>query len=140
MPKKAAETKAKSTEEKVGRGRPPKHTQFRKGVSGNAKGRPKGSKNLSTILMEAARDQVTATIAGKPRRISKLQATAMQLATKAAGGDQASIARFLDWMDEVETRAAASKPTQFPFSAADLEVLHAIYERMKLCEPAEGNA
>lgn len=139
MPKKVVETKTKRTEETVGRGKPPKHTQFRKGVSGNVKGRPKGSKNLSTILMEAARDKVTATIAGKPRRISKLQATAMQLATKAAGGDQASIGRFLDWTDEVEKRAAANKPVQFPFSAADLEVLRAIYERMKLCEPIEGN-
>ena len=55
---------------------PPKHTQFRKGQSGNKKGRPKGSKNLSTVLMEAAGDRVTATIDGKPRRISKLQATA----------------------------------------------------------------
>ena len=38
-------------------GNPPKHTQFRKGTSGNPRGRPKGSKNLSTYLMEAARNQ-----------------------------------------------------------------------------------
>jgi hypothetical protein len=120
---------------KIGRGNPPKHTQFRKGVSGNKKGRPKGSKNLSTLVMEAARDQVTATIGGKQRRITKIQATAMQLATKAAGGDQASIARFLDWVDEFEKRAAAAKPVEFPFSEADLQVLDTIYERMKLCIP-----
>ena len=30
---------------KVGRGNPPKHTRFQKGVSGNKNGRPKGSKN-----------------------------------------------------------------------------------------------
>jgi len=59
----------------------------------------------------------------------------MQLATKAAGGDQASMARFLDWVDEFETRAAAAKPAEFPFSDADLEVLRAIHERMKLCIP-----
>ncbi len=122
-----------SSTTKVGRGNPPTHTQFQKGVSGNKKGRPKGSKNLSTLLMEAARDQVTATIDGKRRKISKLQATAMQLATKAAGGDQASIAKFLDWIDEIEKRAATAKPPEFPFSEADLQVLRTVYQRMKLC-------
>jgi hypothetical protein len=119
----------------IGRHDPPKHTQFRKGASGNPRGRPKGSKNLSTILMEAARDQVTATVDGTSRKISKLQATAMQLATQAAGGNQAAIAKFLDWIDEIEKRSAAAKPTEFPFSEADLQVLHAVYDRMKLCVP-----
>jgi hypothetical protein len=124
----------RGTLQKVGRGNPPKHTQFRKGTTGNPKGRPKGSKNLSTYLMEAARDQVSATVGGKTRKISKIQATAMQLATKAAGGDQAAIGKFLDWMDEIETRAAAVKPSQFPLSAPDIEVLRAAYERMMQCE------
>ena len=116
-------------------GNPPKHTQFRKGTSGNPRGRPKGSKNLSTYLMEAARDQVTVAISGKTRTISKLQATTMQLATKAAGGDQAAMGRFLDWVDEIETRAASVKPSQFPIGAPDIEVIRAVYERMKQCDP-----
>jgi hypothetical protein len=126
--------KVSSTAQKVGRGNPPKHTQFRKGTTGNPKGRPKGSKNLSTYLMEAARDQVSATVGGRTRKISKIQATAMQLATKAARGDQSAMGKFLDWMDEIETRAAAVKPSQFPLSAPDIEVLRAAYERMKLCD------
>ena len=120
---------------KVGKGRPPEHTRFRKGTSGNLKGRPKGSKNLSTIIMDAANAQVTATIDGKPRKISKLVAAAMQLATKAASGDQRAMGGFLDWVDEIEARAAAARPVQFPFTPADLEVLGETYERMKLCEP-----
>lgn len=90
--------------------------------------------------MEAARDQVTATVGGKTRTISKIQATTMQLATKAARGDQAAMARFLDWVDEIETRAAASRPNQFPLSEPDIEVLRVTYERMKRCAndtPAE---
>jgi len=122
----------------VGRGHPPKHTQFPKGKSGNPKGRPKGSKNMSTYLMEAAHDQVSATIGGKTRKISKLQATTMQLATKAASGDQSAMNKFLDWMDEIETRAAAARPSQFPVSEADIEVIRETYERMKRCE-SEGS-
>ncbi len=55
---------APGTMPKTGRGNPPKHTQFKKGVSGNKNGRPKGAKNLGTLLMAAGRDQVTATIDG----------------------------------------------------------------------------
>ena len=58
----------------------------------------------------------------------------MQLATKAAGGDQAAISSFLDWIDEIETRAASVKPSQFPISAPDIEVIRAVYERMKQCD------
>jgi hypothetical protein len=116
-------------------GNPPKHTQFRKGTSGNPRGRPKGSKNLATYIMEAARAQASATVGGRTRRISNLQSTTVQLATKAAGGDQAAMGRFLDWVDEIETRAASVKPSQFPLSAPDIEVIRAVYERMKQCDP-----
>src|SRR6267142_1171169 len=133
-----AEKPANGITQNVGRGHPPKHTQFRKGTSGNPTGRPKGSKNMSTLLMEAAHDQVSVTIGGKTRSISKLQATAMQLATKAATGDQAAINKFLDCMDEIETRAAAARPSHFPLSEADIEVIRETYERLKRCEP-EGS-
>src|SRR6476620_3799594 len=138
MPRKAKSmqsTKRKSAGQKVGRGNPPLHTRFKPGQSGHPQGRPKGSKNLSTLMMEAARDQVSATVGGKTRKISKIQATTMQLATKAASGDHAAMGKFLDWIDQIETRAAAVKPTQFPLSAPDIEVLRAIYDRMKQCEP-----
>jgi hypothetical protein len=139
-PGKTASGKATLAEPKIGRGNPPKRTRFTKGKSGNPKGRPKGHKNLMSIIMEASRDPVTATISGKPRTISMVQATAMQLATKAAGGDPAAIGRFLDWVDESETRAAAAKPEQFPFSDADLAVMGEVYKRMQLCEPPQtGN-
>ena len=118
-------------------GNPPENTRFKPGESGNPKGRPKGSKNLSTLMMEAARDQVSATIGGKKQRISKIQATTMQLATKAAGGDNAAITKFLAWVDEIETRAAAARPAQFPLSELDLEVLRAAYERMKQYQPKQ---
>ena len=36
----------------VGYGRPPLHTRFKPGQSGNPKGRPKGAKNEDTILRE----------------------------------------------------------------------------------------
>jgi hypothetical protein len=120
---------------KIGRGHPPKHTQFRKGVSGNSNGRPKGSKNLSTILREAAQDTVVASIGGKQRKISKVQATAMQLSNRAAAGDHKAVGKFLDWVDEIERRAAAARPREYPFSTQDLEVLREVHDRMRKCKP-----
>lgn len=38
---------------KVGRGRPPQHSKFKKGKSGNEKGRAKGQRNYVTIYREA---------------------------------------------------------------------------------------
>lgn len=102
--------------------------KFRKGVSGNPKGRPKGSKNLTTLTMEAARDQVSVEIDEKPRKISALQATVAQLASKAARGDQKAMVEFLDRIAEIEDRV---RPIEH-----DVEVLRAAYERLKQCEPA----
>ena len=123
---------------KVGRGNPPVHTRFRKGTSGNKAGRPQGSRNIRTILMEAARSRVDVTIDGKSRTISKAQATAMQLSTQAANGNPKAMNKFLDWIDEIERRAAADKPADYPFGAGDLEVLRAIEKRMRDCMPPKG--
>jgi len=59
----------------------------------------------------------------------------MQLATKAAGGDLKAMSQFLDLVDEMEARAAAARPAQFPFTPGDVEVLREMYERMKLSQP-----
>jgi len=125
-------------EPKVGRGNPPKHTQFPKGVSGNLQGRPKGSKNLRTLVLEAADHPITVEIDGKQRKISTLQATTLQLANKAAKGDAKSMAAFLDWVDQIQIQAAATKPAEFPLSDHDIEVLQAAYERLKQCDADKG--
>ena len=42
----------------VGFAKPPQRTQFRKGASGNPKGRPKGSKSMASILTKVGRQRV----------------------------------------------------------------------------------
>ena len=46
--------------EAIGYKRPPKATQFQKGQSGNPRGRPRGSKNLSTLISEALDEKLGA--------------------------------------------------------------------------------
>ena len=49
----------RSAEYQVGYGRPPQHTRFPKGQSGNPKGRPKGSRALASIWLRAMNEKVT---------------------------------------------------------------------------------
>jgi hypothetical protein len=69
----------------VGRGKPPVHTRFKKGQSGNPRGpRPK---NLPALLVEALNETVTVTIDGERREITKREAVAKQLVNKSTGAD-----------------------------------------------------
>jgi len=67
----------------VGYGRPPKHTRFRKGQSGNPKGPRKGSRALKTDLDEALRATLTITVGGKKRRGTTQALSMYALAIKA---------------------------------------------------------
>lgn len=63
-----------SDDYEIGYAKPPTHTQFKPGQSGNKKGRPKGSKNVATILEEALSKTVIVRDGDKVRRISKGEA------------------------------------------------------------------
>jgi uncharacterized protein DUF5681 len=71
----------------VGFQRPPRHTQFRKGTSGNPKGRPRETKNLAAVLDEALAEKVAIVENGRRRKITKRCAMIKQLVNKAASGD-----------------------------------------------------
>ena len=51
---------------KVGRGRPPLHSRYKPGQSGNPGGRPKGVRNLRTLIAEEFTREVTAKEGGRP--------------------------------------------------------------------------
>ena len=74
----------------VGYKKPPVHTRFQKGQSGNPRGRPRGSKNLSTLLIEALDKLVVVTENGKRRKIAKRELGIAQLVNKFAMGPTAT--------------------------------------------------
>jgi hypothetical protein len=64
---------------KVGPGRPPLDTRFRKGQSGNPGGR--GKKQLSALLADALNEPVFVTIDGERRKATKREAVVLSWST-----------------------------------------------------------
>ncbi len=79
----------------VGYARPPQYTRFRKGQSGNPKGRPKGVQSFARLARQAFNEKIAIKENGERRIITKLQAALKQLANKAASGDAAAIREML---------------------------------------------
>ena len=79
----------------VGYGKPPKSTQFKKGVSGNPKGRPKKPLDFDHELLREAKSLITINENGQRTRISKAQGIAKQLTNKALTGDISALKSFL---------------------------------------------
>jgi hypothetical protein len=100
-------SKQRNGEYDVGYGKPPAETRFQKGQSGNPKGRPKGSKNLATIVRQAANERVTIVVKGKQRSITKLEAAAKQLANKAAQGDLKAMQMLLPQLAALDASVVA---------------------------------
>lgn len=75
---------------------PPRHTQFKKGQSGNPKGRPKKAKTVEEVLRKELAAYVTISEGGKRWRITKLEAILRHLIHKAAGGDARIAAMLLN--------------------------------------------
>ena len=114
----------------VGYGKPPQHTRFKKGESGNPSGRPKGSKNLTTLLEKELKQRVLVTENGRRRSISKQEAMVKHLVNKAVSGDRALMQLLLEEIRLLEARAAAS-PSGTNLDEADREVMRQIQERMR---------
>ena len=79
--------KTMDKEYEVGYGKKKKKYQFKKGQSGNKKGRPKNSKNTYVLLDEILSQTIPITENGKLIHISKRNAVLIQLVNKAIKGD-----------------------------------------------------
>jgi len=120
----------KELDYEVGYGRPPRHTRFEPGRSGNPRGRPNRSKNLATLLSEALREPVIVTENGRRRKVSKRQAVIKQLVNRSAQGDLKAMPMLLGTMQEIEHRGEA-EPAETTFDGVDQKVIEQLKARLR---------
>jgi hypothetical protein len=67
----------------VGKGKPPKDSQFQPGVSGNPSGRPKKPQKLHSAMIEILSRDITLTVNGQKKTMSTKEALLFSMTTKA---------------------------------------------------------
>ena len=74
----------------VGYKRPPRHTRFQPGVSGNPSGRRKGSKNIRSIFEKILGEEISLREGSVTKKITKAEAVVRSLVISAMKGDSRS--------------------------------------------------
>jgi hypothetical protein len=89
----------------IGYRRPPRNTRFRPGESGNPRGRPKGARNLASVVAATLSERVAVNENGRRKRITKLEAAVKQLVNRAASGEVRSMQMLLALVQASEAHA-----------------------------------
>ncbi len=104
---------SKQTDYKVGYSKTPKNTRFKKGQSGNPKGRPKGSRNRSPsisnstfrdLIISSGLEKVSYMDKGEKLTAPKIMVMITQLTNKAAGGNLKAIKMTIDLTQEATAK------------------------------------
>jgi hypothetical protein len=82
----------------IGYRRPPASGRFKKGQSGNPKGRPKGSSNFLTLLDQELGQSIIVNENGKKKTITRMQAMVKRMVADALQGNLKSLLALVEIM------------------------------------------
>ena len=113
----------------VGRGSPPRSTRFKKGQSGNPRGRPKVAMDPLSAFDRAAREMVFVNDNGQRKPKAKIEIAFVQLLNQAAQGDKSAAAQLLGWV-RLGYQRQAPEATELPLDEDDQRVIASLVERI----------
>ena len=109
--------------------KPPRHSRFKKGQSGNPHGRPAGSKNFKTLVTQELNQCIVITEDGRHRKITKREAVAIGLVNRSATADFRALKILLDILPDTEGQAGPLSPETAAYSEADEKIIERLRER-----------
>jgi Family of unknown function (DUF5681) len=119
---------------RIGYCSPPEATRFKKGVSGNPRGRPQGSLNVATVLTRTLREKVVIQEKSRRRTVTKLEAALKQLVDKAAAGDLGALRHLTTLARDAEEQQNLRDTQLQNLSELDRDVMQGILRRFQVVE------
>ena len=131
MPPKRSPAKGASGDYEVGYGKPPLHTRFEPGRSGNPRGRPKGTKNLKTDLQEELVEKIVVREGEQSKRVSKQRAVVKSLLARTLKGDARAATLLTSMMMRLLDTGEGAPGVAEPLGADECEILEAFEARLR---------
>jgi hypothetical protein len=98
----------------IGYRRPPASGRFKKGKSGNPRGRPKGSTNFLTILEKELNQSIVVNENGKKKTITRMHAMVKRIVAGALQGDLKALMTLFEILRRTGKFAEASVEALLP--------------------------
>jgi hypothetical protein len=123
----------------IGKGRPPIHTQWRPGQSGNPNGRPKGPRNVKSDLKKIASRAIAVRDGETEQRLSLAAANLLAHGVKGAKGDPRSSTLFFNRLDKMGVLESEEDLESDGSSAQDCRVVANLLPSDSLFENLDPN-
>lgn len=123
----------------VGYKRPPTHTRFRPGKSGNPRGRQKGVRNFAADVKRTLELPVTLNEKGRAKRVSTQEALVLRLREKALKGDARALETLLGLARTHNNDVAGERLDGQEMAPEDQAILDAFAEEVRSQTPGAGD-